>query len=243
VGIGPGGLTKESVHLEEKQLTGWEKYEGIPSLVQIAKNKVWVSFLLSANIWIGKIKRKTISMKLRAAHFSPIKCIGVLPIQPPGGKFLAVTERWPVSTAITVVTPGRRFSFQDIGDLPYGKRACVSMISIGERFIMGTGRLSDTPTNNMSVFDLQTRRQSPLEEDGEQRIGASGPFLAVRDQSIYVIGGTNTTVARSLSFTTLSRLILSSPVRVAFCQWFGISFQPRVMWKRKQLGGDTANYL
>jgi len=33
VSIDPGKLTKKSIHLEEKKVSGWEKYEDIPFLV------------------------------------------------------------------------------------------------------------------------------------------------------------------------------------------------------------------
>jgi len=231
VRIDPGELTKESIHIEKKKVIGWEKYETVPFLVQIAENKVWASFFNSDRIWIGELKGNELVMTKHQDHLPTTDGLGAPPLPLPDGKFLAVGE-WPSSTDITIITPGEHFSFRKIGDIPGEERYCVSTTLIKERFLVGFGGWKGKLVDAMWIFDLETHKVSAVKREGEWHPGGRWPALVVRDKELYVIGGFNTIAAHSLSFAALVRLIQNDRVRCAFCTCLGFPFRPVKGFKR-----------
>jgi len=80
----------------------------------------------------------------------------------------------------------------------------------------------DRCVDEMWIFDIQTMRVSLVRKEGEWHPAVSCPFLGIRGQVLYIIGGANTIAIHSLSLTTLSRLIDCPAVRSPFCLSFGI---------------------
>jgi len=220
--IDPGTLARGSIHLEEKRVSGWEKYEDIPFLTQISECKVWASFNRSNEIWIGEIKGDEMVMTKHNDHLLLKYGFGASPLRLPDGRFLA-TGGWPPSTSISVITPGERFSFWKVGKFPGQGRGYVSTVLIKGRVMVGFGGMSyewfgqpQPPVGDLWIFDFRTRKTSSVCREGKWHSEALWPVLVVRDQTLYIIGGRGTTTAHSLPFTTLSRLIQNRATRRVF---------------------------
>jgi len=224
VSIDPGELTKESIHVEEKKVTGWKRYESMPYLAQISKDKIWASFHWSDGIWIGEIKGEAIVMTKHPDHLSTEKGFCAPPLQLPGGRLLAAGG-WPDSTSIVFITAGEQFSFEKVENMPRKENTCVSTILIKERFVLGFGGSYNSDVDEMWIFDLKTHKVSAVNKEGEWHPGGPRPVLVVRDKELYVIGG-GTASAYCISFSALSRLIQRSKVKRAFCSWLGFPLQP-----------------
>jgi len=244
VSIDPGELTRESIHIEEKKVTGWKKYEDVPHLAQISENRVWASFHGSNEIWIGEIKGDEMVMTKHQDHL-PIDCgFGAPPLSLPDRRLLVAGGGPPLSRAITLITPGEQFFFKKIGDIPGTGRNCVSAILVAGRFVVGFGgwtllwnlQLKAAAMDDMWIFDLQTCKASPVKKEGEWHPSNSWSILAVRNQDLYVIGGKATPSVHSLSFLALSRLIQHRRVRSAFCLYLGLPLPSNKNLRRRTFG-------
>jgi len=222
VSIDPGELTGESIHIEERKVIGWERYKDVPFLVQISENEVWASFYDSNEIWIGELKGDELIMTKHLDHLPIGGGFGVAPLPLPDGRFLAAGGLPPLA-AITLITPGEHFSFEKVGDMPGDGRSGVSMILIGERFLVGFGGWNGKKDmDNMWIFDLQTKKASPVKREGEWHSAGPWPVLAARDKDLYVIGSGEISSAHCLSFLALSHLIEHDGAKSAFCSCLGI---------------------
>jgi len=139
----------------------------------------------------------------------------------------------PSSKDITSITPGKRCSFEKIGDIPGEGRYCVSTILIGERFVLGFGGWRDVDIDEMWIFDLQTKKASPVTKEGNWHPGGWWPALVVRDKELYVIGGGATIAAHCLSFLALSNLIERDRIRSAFCFCLSLPLLPNKRLERR----------
>jgi len=212
VSIDPGELSRESIHIEEKRVVGLEEWEAVSYLVQIAENKVWISFDDSDEIWIGELKGDDIVMTKHSDQLPTKGGFGAPPFRLPDGKLLAA-ERWAYSTNINLITVGEHFSFEKVGDMPGEERYSVSTILIKERFVVGFGEQSRyMHRNDPWIFDLETGKASPVAKGGEWHPGDPWPFLVVRNDTLYLLDGS----AHSLSFTALTSLIQDATMRFAF---------------------------
>jgi len=235
VSIDPGELTRESIHVEEKKVIGWKKYDGIFYLAQISEDRVWASFLDSRRIWIGELKGEELALTKHHDYLPLSNTFGSPPLRLPDGKFLAAGG-YPCSTNISLITPGERFSFEKIGDMPGNERCEVSTILIKERFLVGFGGWNRVHIgNNMWIFDLKTRKESPVRKEGEWHPASDRSVLVARNKELHVIGGERVSSAHCVSFSALSHLIQRSGVRSAFCFCLGLAIQPGRGFKRNAL--------
>jgi len=234
VNIEPGELASKSIHLEEKRIVGLEAHHFEAYLVQIAENKVWISFNCSDEIWIGEIKGEELAVAKHPDHLPMAEGFDAPPLRLQDGKFLAAGG-WPPSRAITLITLGQRFSFEKIGDMPGKERSFVSIILVKERFVVGFGGWNDNYVDDMWIFDIKTRKISSVKKEGEWHPSCSSPVLAVRDKELYVIGGSGASSAHCLSFSALSHLIHNGGVRTSFCRCLGLQFQPGRGFERRTL--------
>jgi len=249
VTIDAGELTKKSIHVEEKKVTGWEKYEPVPFLAQISENKVWASFYYSDEIWIGELKGDDLVMTKHSDHLPTEKGFGVPPVRLPDGRFLAAGGH-PLCTAITAITPGERFSFEKIGDMPGEGRYCVSTTLIKERFLVGFGGWNDNDVDAMWIFDLQTHRASGVAKEGNWHPGGWWPFLTVKDNIVCIVGGYNSTNVHFLSLQCLSELIQDLDLQGAFQRELGLELRRYPILRRecgefrgmRDLGGCFPRY-
>jgi len=207
VTIDPGELTEESVHLEEKHVKGWRKYESAPFLAQTSENKVWIFSHESNRIWIGEIQGNEVVAKKHPGYFVTRDYLDVPALRLPDGRLVtAGGNSDPMLTTVTL-TPGKRFSFETVGDIPGESRCCVSTILVKERFVLGFGGQNDNDMDDMWIFDLDTREASPVTKEGKWHPQTCLPFLAIKDGIFYIIGGAGHTVGHSISFQYLSELI------------------------------------
>jgi len=213
VSIEPGELSSESIHIEEKRIVGSERGEVEAYLVQISENKVWMSFDYSDEIWIGEITGDELVMTMHSDRLPMRQGFQALPTRISGGRFLVAGGGRPCSTSIILIVPGEQFSFEKIGDMPGRGRDSVSTILIKERFVVGFGGWNGKESmNDLWIFDLQTRKASPVTNEGKWHQGVLLPFLAVRNDTLYLLRGP----AHSLSFKALASLIQDATVRSAF---------------------------
>jgi len=242
VSIDPGELTKESIHIEEKKVRGWENYRSGPFLAQISENTVWASFLWSNEIWIGELKGDELVMTKHQDHLPTTDGLGAPPLPLPDGGFLAAGG-WPDSTSIVLITLGEHFSFEKVGDMPGEKRYCASIVLIKKRFVVGFGGWKDSYADDMWIFDIQTHRASPVKKEGEWRPGGPWPVLVVRDKEVYVFGGIGASSVCCISFASLSQLIQHGGVRCAFRLCLELPFQPGKGYERSAIIDYAPNYL
>jgi len=217
VSIDRGDLTRDSIHLEEKHIAGWENYRPAPFLAQISESKIWASFPGSNGIWIGELKGNELVMTKHPDHLPIAGGFGAPPLPLSDGRFLEAGGR-PSSTDITLITPGEQFFFEKIGDMPGFGRWFVSTILLGSRFVVGFGGSGGRDCiAAMWIFDLRTRKVCSVKEKEEGFPAACLPVLVARNQEICFIGGNWTIPARSIPFTSFSRMIRHSDMRSAFC--------------------------
>jgi len=242
VTIDPGELSRESIHLEEKKVTGFQACKLRCYSIQTAENKVWVSFNRSSKTWVGEIKGDELAMTKRPGHLPTGKKIGVSPLRLPDGSFLVAGQSLS-STALLLITLGEQLCFQELGDIPGTAREGASTVLAGERFVVGFGGMRNVASlepdyvDAMWILDLKSHRVSSVKREGEWHPGGRWPVLVVRNQELYVIGGGATTAAHSLSFAALVRLIQNGRVRCAFCSWLGLQF-----WFGASLHRSTVMY-
>jgi len=242
VGVDPGELTGESIHIEEKKVTGWDEYKNLPFLVQLSESKVWASFSWSDEIWVGELKRDELVMTKHPDHLPIGGGFGAAPLSLPDGRLVAAGG-YPSSTSISLITLGEHFFFEKIGDMPGEGRDSVSTILIKERFVVGFGGWNDVDIDDMWIFDLRTRRASPVMKQGEWHPGTLWPVLVAQDKEIFVLGGTETWSAHCLSFSALSHLIQYGGVRCAFRSCLGLPFRPDRVFERNAIIDYAPNYL
>jgi len=244
--IDPGELTEESIHIEGKKVTGWKRYEDTPFLVQISENEVWASFYNSSKLWIGKLKGKKLVMKKKPARFPMLWGFGIPPLRLPDGKSLVAGE-WPYWTNITLITPGKRFSLEKVGDIPAKGISEVSMILVKERFLVGFGGMGEELVDDMWIFDLQTHRASPVIKGGDWHPATSWPFLAVKDGSLYIAAGLVTKSVHSITLQHLSELVQDLDFQPVFQAALGLELRryPVVPQKARELRGmrDLGGYF
>jgi len=221
VRIDPGELTQQSIHVEEKRVTGWKSYGLGPHLAQIAENKVWASFHNSDEIWIGELKGEEVVMTKHSDHLPTEEGFGAPPLRLPDGRLLAAGG-WPSSADITLITPGERFSFEKIGDIPGEGRYCVSTTLIKERFVVGFGGWVGVHMDEMWIFDLQTKKASPVAREGDWHPVVSWPFLTIKDDILYIVGGQKTQSVHSITFQNVSDLIQELDFQPIFQRALGL---------------------
>jgi len=234
VGITSGVLDNASIHVEEKRVGGLERWKGEAYLVQISDNKVWASFYDSNDIWLGEFRGDELVMTKHPDQLPVEEGFDTVPLGLPDRRFLAAGG-CPSSTDITLITPGERFSFDKVGDMPGEGKDDVSTILIGERFVVGFGgrrRNYHPGIDDMWIFDLKTHKVSSVKKEGEWHPSSSVPALVVRNQDFYVIGSWSTHSVHCLPFTSLSHLIQRGRVRCAFCSCLGFPFRPGKGFKR-----------
>jgi len=219
--IDPGELTTESIHIEGKRVTGWEKYWGAPRLAQVPQDKVWASFPWSDEIWIGELKGDELTMTKHPDRLPLGEGFAAPTLRLPDGRFL-VAGGLPYSSDIILITPGERFFFEKIGEMPGGEKCGVSIILVKERFVVGFGGFNELDQDDMWIFDLKTHKVSPVMKQGEWHPPSERPALVIRNQELYVIAGRNTGSVHSISLSELSHLILDNAIRHAFCLWSGV---------------------
>jgi len=235
VSIEPGDLSSESIHVEEKRVVGLVRWKVGAYLVQISENKVWMSFDYSNDIWIGELSGDELVMTMHSDRLPMRQGFQALPTRISGGRFLVAGGGRPCSTSVILITPGERFSFEVMGDMPGRGRDSVSTILIGERFVVGFGGWKGNYMDDMWIFDLKTHKISAVKKEGEWHPGSSVSALVVRDKELYVIGDRYRKSVYCMSFTALSPLILDDAVRRAFCFCLGLPIQPGKGFERASL--------
>jgi len=217
VSIDPGQLTNESIHIEEKKVTGWGEYKTVPFPAQLSENGVWVSFFNSDRIWVGEIRGEELAMTPHSSSLPTQKGFGAPPLPLPDGRFLTAGEA-PFSTAIVITDPKKQLSFEKIGDMPGEGRYRTSTALVNRRFVIGFGGFRNNPSNELWIFDLLEGKSSPVARETEWCSASASSFLTVQDQTVYILGGLGATSAHSLPFYELARLILNNDIKDAFCE-------------------------
>jgi len=227
VSIDPGELTKESVHLEEKEVVGREKYGTTYLLTQISENKVWASSHFSTEVWIGEIKGKQMLMTCHPSPLITTRGIEAPPLCLPDGRLLMVGKWWPASTVVVLVALGEQLFSEKVGDFPGEARDGMSIVLLAKRFVVAFGGCDGDYRNDIWIFDTKTRVASLLEREGDWSPPTHWPALLVRGQELYIIGGRKATAIHSISLTSLSRLIVDDKVRRVFCNSLGFPLRPK----------------
>jgi len=227
VTIDHGVMTKESIHVERKRVVVPEECGFLAFVTQISENTVWALYENSSEIWVGELRGEEIVMTERRDYVPIWWELCASPLCLSDGRLLA-TGTNETSAIIALITPREHFSFEKIRDIPGGRRQGVSIAILAERFVIGLGGNILRHPEIAWILDLQTYRISLIREVKEWRKMTYEPFLVVKNQTLYIIGGVIAEFINSLSITALSRLILNGGVRAAFCGWFGIPFQPTI---------------
>ena len=242
VSVGPGELSRESIQVERLEVKGPEVWTEVPFLAQIGENKVWASFLNSDEAWICEVKGSAIEWTKSAAKLPAAGGFGAIPLRLPGGRFLAAGTG-PLSTDIYIVIPGDDPSFEKIGELQGTGRYSVSTVLLGERFVVGLGGWAGGPTDEMWVFDLETRRSSPIAKQGDWHPAAWWSVLEARSGALYTIGGADSTSARLVPLVSLFSLVQDRGIRASLFRCEGAL---RVPWRKPSTQGrgpSAAHFL
>jgi len=251
VTIDPGELTRESIHIEEKRGLGSEDHWHLHSLVQLAKNKVWALFPGSNEIWTAELKGDMVVMTSHSDVLPMDYEFGGPPLRLSSRRFLAVGEG-PISTGIIAVTPGEHFSFKEIGDLPREGRYYGATILVAGRFVVrfGGDDYATECTDDMWIFDLRTGKASPVANEGEMPPMTYWPFLTVKDDILYIVGGADTRLVHSISLQAISELIQDTDLQSIFQTALDLEIRqyPNLRWKdrgpvgMRDLGGCFSRY-
>jgi len=232
VSVDPGDLTKDSIHIEEKNAREFDSYSPGYSPIPPTEGRARSPFDDSNEMRADKSNGNEVA-KTRHHNGLPDGWMDCTPsLRLPDGRLL-LAGGWPYSTQITLVTPGEQLSLEKIGNIPGEGRRFASTILINERFVVGFGgQFIDIRMDDMWIFDLKTRRSSRVTKRGEWHPASQWCALVVRDDNLYILGGDETASAHCLSFSTLVRLIPCGRVRCAFCSCLGFPFRPGKGFKR-----------
>jgi len=239
VAIDLGKLTQESIHVEEKKVIGWESYRSGPFLVQISENRVWASFHYSDEIWIGEIRGDELVMTKHQYHLAVSGGFGAAPLRLSDGRLLVAggaASYFAYSRDIILITPGEYFSFKKVGDIPGEGRDGVSTILIKERFVVGFGGFNDDDMDDTWIFDLQTKKASPVAKGGEWHPAAPCPFLAIKDGILYILSGEDSIAVYSITLQHLSELVQDLDFQSVFQKALGLELR---QYPLREMVSDT----
>lgn len=221
-----GELSLSTVHLAKLKLRMKRKWPSWAYLCPISEDRALLCFHWQDGMWCCEVREGALSMRLLATEMPTGRGFETVPIPVPGGRLLAAGA-FPYSRDITLITPGDGLAFEKIGEIPGLARDVTSLVSFGQRFVLGFGGWNNTSAHlgDLWVFDLETRRSSSVRKRGQWPPGGELVPLAVRDATLYLIGRS----IHSLALPALAPLISSPILRSAFCGWLGIPFRPKRM--------------
>jgi len=207
-----GGLRRGSVHSQELRVEG---NVIVPDYLVRLAERTSVAFCHGeGDAWLCHVNKTALVMeKLTLA--SPDHEFRCLPLVLPG-KRLVVAGGWASSPDVTVVSLTDKTPFKRVGTIPGEVRYCASSVLVGRAFLVGFGGYSNERLDDLWIFDLETSRSSVVKKSGEWHPAASWPFMEVRDDVLYIIGGKDTASAHSISLPSLAELVKDQTLQKDF---------------------------
>lgn len=216
-------LTREAFRFEELEVEEAIPWLFTPFLIQIAKDRFWLSFDGSDRIWLGEIVGRTLRLTRSPVLLPTLEGFGSPPLRMQDGRFLAAgTSPW--STNIVIFQSGSEIAYEKAGDFPEPGRYRVSTILLGEQFVVGFGGWNGAWQDGLWIFDLASCRASSVRRKGAWHERDAQVYLFARDSVLYLLGGVTSTHGFYITLPSLCGLIEDKRVRRAFRRWLGMPF-------------------
>jgi len=225
VSIAPGELECRTVRLEHLRMRGLSSYPSAPYLVPLSESRGWAGFSNSDDVWMFEIRNSELIFKRSTTRLPASEGFGVAPIRLPSGKWLAAGE-WPISPDITLISYGKKLSFETIGKIPGAGRCFVTSILLGERFVAGFGGWDGRDSNDLWIFDLETRKSFPVKTQGDWHAPTSWALLEVHNGVLYILGGDTTAYGHSIPLLSVAALIDDEETAMALRLSLGYNIFP-----------------
>jgi len=204
-----------------------------PFLSPVSETQMFVTFSGNPDVYFCELEKSSLCLHCRAIHhlhapggaFATSLCLPGVGLLTVGGK--------PPSREIGLLrwtTHGLQVTWEKIGDLPGEARSLTSAILLGERFLVGFGGIGEARLDDLWIFDVQTRKGSPVAKKGEWHPPSYGVSLLAQGDAIFLVGGRKTATTHCLPVNALSKLITDKRLRSAFCRWLDPLALPSVDW-------------
>lgn len=221
-----GPLTASTLRITELAVEGDKLWSQWPSLCSVSGKRALLYFCGQDDMWYCDIRGKRLRMRKLATKMPMCNGFGTVPIRVPGERLLVAGEGRRC-TDISLITPNDEPTFEKIGEIPGAGRWWTSTALVGERFVLGFGGTNlGGNLDDLWVFDLRTRKGCPVTKNGEWHPETCWTFLGVKDGTLYILGGNDSTTAHCIPLVTLPSLILCGAVRVALRSCLGIPVPP-----------------
>lgn len=215
-------LREEEVSVTTLAVEGDREWPNWPFLCQVSESRALLQFDDQPSMWYCEVASNTLTMTKQAVTTRTDRGFGSVPIRLSNGELL-VAGSIPESMGITRISCLEEPRFEHVGNIPGVSRCAASAILLGARFLVGFGGWNGSSLYDLWIYDLLTHKASPVRKDGAWHPKDYWVPLAVREDTLYLIGGNFTGSINAISLATLSCLILNGAVRSAFRLAMGFS--------------------
>jgi len=221
VDIDGGQLSESKIHMTELIVEGDDDWIYWPFLCSVSESRALLYFDEGYSLRYCDIKDQVVTMRKFSTYMSADGEFRTLPLCLPDGKLL-VAGKYPCSRSITLISGDAKPQFERIGEIPGRWRYRVSTVLLGERFVIGFGGKNKTPLDDLWIFDIKTRKGSPVTKKEAWHQPDYSATLAVQDNALYLVGGWYTTSVHCISLQALSELIVDVTFQSTFQTVLGL---------------------
>lgn len=242
VDLDAGELSETSVHITVLHPEADIRWLHWPYLCGTSERQALLYFNMHDEGWLCTVADTSLYLTRMQTRFPVSGGFATVPTRLPDGRLIAAGS-WPDSKDITVITVGEDLAFERVGTIPGVERDSASTILIGERFLVNTGGWRMAYLDDFWIFDTQTRKGCQVRKEGAWHPADDWVVTAVKDNTLYLIGGENTRSVTSISLEDLAPLIVDGTIRSAFCMTLGIHFSPRSSLTARVIGSFVPTVL
>lgn len=215
VNVDEGELTALTLHVVKITVAGSEGWPNCPFLCPVSETRALLSFFGQPDLWHCDLKGTTLQLTKLLAKIPWSHGFCTLPITLQDGSLLVAGAN-PSSTAITRIVVDGQAWFETIGNIPGDSRWGVSLVALGDRFVIGFGGNSNSLLDTLWILDLQSRGVSTLAKGNAWHPAGSYAVLLTRDDTLYILGGQAQTRISSLPYKVIPSLIQNTEIKAQF---------------------------
>jgi len=217
VDVDKGPLNDSTSHAVELIVEGTTEADSFHLLYPVSPSRALLLSDQHWDMWYCDVRGKILTLK-KAYSWIPTRwSLRTVPVRLPDGRLL-MTGQEAYSIPVLLISCNEKPTFEKIGELPGLGRWWLPAALIGERFVVGFGGIgNERHSGTLWLFDLQTRKASPVAAAGNWPPTICDAKLVVQMDGLYFIGNT----IYSISFQALSALIQDVDFQVIFQEALG----------------------